>query len=371
MNTTHKWKFFRAGGFDQVQIQSGADLMALDQLDQKLWVALACPTTGLHFDARTAGLIDTDKDGRIRASELMAAIKWAGGLLKNPDDLLKRPSPLPLSAINDSTPEGKTLLASARQILTNLGKKDATGISVDDLMDTAKIFAQTAFNGDGIIVEDSGADDATKAVIRDIVAVCGSEPDRSGKPGINQAKVDQFFADATAFSDWWKKAETDKEVMVVGDATLAAAAAVRAVKAKVDDYFTRCRLAAFDGRAAAALNREEKDYLALAAKDLTITSAEIAGLPLARVEAGKPLPLKSGINPAWEAAIATLADSAVKPLLGEKVLLTEADWSALLGKLAAFEAWNPERPVRPWGINSAWPGCAPSSIQRARRLSPP
>ena len=48
----------------------------------------------------------------------------------------------------------------------------------------------------------------------------------------------------------------------------------------MDDYFARCRLAAFDPRAVAALNREEKEYLALAAKDLTITAAEIAGFPL-------------------------------------------------------------------------------------------
>jgi hypothetical protein len=39
----HKWRFYRAGGFDQVSLDHGADLLALDQLDQKLWVALACP----------------------------------------------------------------------------------------------------------------------------------------------------------------------------------------------------------------------------------------------------------------------------------------------------------------------------------------
>lgn len=63
----HRWRFFRAGDFDQVKLETGADLMNLDQLDQKLWVALACPLTGLEFDAKTAALIDTDLDGRIRA----------------------------------------------------------------------------------------------------------------------------------------------------------------------------------------------------------------------------------------------------------------------------------------------------------------
>ena len=78
----HQWKFFTAGGFDQVKLETGADLMNLDQLDQKLWVALACPTTGLEFCSKTAALIDTDKDGRIRVPELIAAVKWAGSMLK-------------------------------------------------------------------------------------------------------------------------------------------------------------------------------------------------------------------------------------------------------------------------------------------------
>ena len=54
----HQFNFFRAGGFNQVRLSSGADLMNLDQLDQKLWVALACPTKGLVFDAQTLNLID-------------------------------------------------------------------------------------------------------------------------------------------------------------------------------------------------------------------------------------------------------------------------------------------------------------------------
>src|SRR5258705_13410993 len=112
-----QWRFFRAGGFDQVKLETGSDLMALDQLDFKLWVALACPTTGLEFDKTTLALIDTDKDGRVRAPELIAAVKWAGGLLKNPDDLLKGAPTIRVSAFNDSVAEGKLIAAFAKQVL--------------------------------------------------------------------------------------------------------------------------------------------------------------------------------------------------------------------------------------------------------------
>ena len=339
--STHQWKFFTAGGFDQVKLDTGADLMNLNQLDQKLWVALACPTTGLEFCSKTAALIDTDKDGRIRAPELIAAVKWAGSMLKNTDDLVKGGDTVPFSAINDSTPEGKQLLASAKQICTNLGKKDATGISVADASDANKIFINTVLNGDGIIIAESATDDATKAAINDIAACMGTLPDRSGKAGIDQAKTDAFFAECVAFDAWNKKADDDKaNILPAGDATAAAAAAVKAIKAKVDDFFGRCRLAAFDPRAVALLNRKEEEYLAIAAKDMSISATEIAGFPLAQVGAGKALPLKGAINPAHAAAVAALHASAVKPLLGDKSELTEADWAALQAKLGAFECWS-------------------------------
>ena len=152
--------------------------------------------------------------------------------------------------------------------------------------------------------------------------------------------MDQFFAAAAAYSDWWKKAEGNAAVLPLGLNTEAAAAAVKAVKAKVDDYFARGRLAAFDPRSVNALNRDEKEYAALGAKDLTSNHADIASLPLAQVGATTPLPLTQGINPAWASAIAALQTHAIIPMLGARTVLTEADWNALVGKLAAFDAWN-------------------------------
>ena len=337
---THTWRFIRAGGFDQVHLASGADLMALDQLDPKLWVALSCPTRGVEFDTITLGLIDTDHDGRIRVPEIIAATKWALSLLKNPDELLKSSSSLALDAINNATPEGRQLLASARQILTNLGKPDASTISIEDTADTEKIFAETCFNGDGIIPADAAEDEAVRAVINDIITCLGAETDRSGKPGINQAKVDLFFAEVQAYSDWWAVAENDTaNILPMGDTTVNAVAILNSVKAKVDDFFARCRLAAFDPRALVALNRQESEYLEIAAKDMEITAPEVSGFPLSCIEAGKSLPLKEGLNPAWADAIARFQAEVVRPLLGDISVLTEGEWFVIKDRFAGFDGW--------------------------------
>ncbi|HBD09559.1 MAG TPA: hypothetical protein DCZ69_15005, partial [Syntrophobacteraceae bacterium] len=207
--TPHKWRFARVGGFDQVRLETGADLLDLDRLDQKLWASLSCPTHGLELDSKTLELIDSDGDGRIRVPEILAAVKWIESVLKNPDDLTKRASDLPLSAINDSKPEGKQLLASAKQILVNLGKPDAAVVTAEDTADTVKIFAQTKFNGDGIVPFDSTDDEQLQCVIKDVMECVGSELDRSGEPGITQEKMDQFYAELQDYSDWWSQAEAD------------------------------------------------------------------------------------------------------------------------------------------------------------------
>jgi hypothetical protein len=339
MTTNHRWKFFRSGGLDQVLLQSGEDLLNLHTLDQKLWVALSCPVKGLELDEKTLALLDTDKDGRIRVPEILAAIKWLSLHLKTLDEIVAPSPALPLSALNDQTPEGQAALASAKQILANLGRPIDTTIALADTSDTKKIFANTKFNGDGVVPADAADDADTQQLIADILATLGGEADRSGKPGITQAKVDQFYGELSGFVAWTTQGATPA-VLVAGDATAAAYDAVKAVRAKVDDYFARTRLAAYDSRALSALNRQESEFLAIAAKDLKITSEEVSNFPLSRIEPGKALPLLANVNPAWSDALAALYKNAVTPLLGAgKTSLTPEDWTALTGKVAAYEGW--------------------------------
>ena len=341
----HTWTFFRAGGLDQVQITTAADLLHLHELEQKLWVALSCPVKGLEFDSKTLELIDNDKDGRVRVPELLAAVKWACAALKDPAQLLKSVDELPLAAINDTTPEGKSLLASAKQVLANLGKPTATSISVTDTSDTVKIFSETVFNGDGIVQAGCAKDDATKKVIEEIIATYGSAADRSGKPGVTQEKLDVFFTELTDFNTWWTTGEEASKpgagVLPLGDATPAAFVAYAAVKTKITDWFTRCRLASFDARSTAHLNRAETEYDALAVKELSSTTADIAVLPLQQVApAGQPLRLSEAVNPAWAQALSTFAELVVTPLLGTgKQTLSEDEWHVIADKIAPYETW--------------------------------
>jgi len=337
--TSHTWTFFRTGGIDQVALNTGADLLNLEHLDQKLWVALSCPVKGLEIDEKTLALIDTDGDGRIRVPELLAAVKWACARLNDPGDLLKGNDSLELDAINTSTPDGVILQASARQILRSLGKGNDSALSASDAANTAAIFSASVLNGSGIIPPEATEDPTIQALIKDIITCLGGSTTRNGSVGVTAAQIDMFFNDLAAYIAWVEQSGA-KDIAVLGDATAAACNAIKTVRGKVEDYFARCRMAAFDQRAIAALNRSESEYLAIAAKDLKLSAEEVAEFPLARVESSQQLPLLQGVNPAWSAALAALHQAAVTPIFGaEKTSLTSAEWLELNAKFAPYETW--------------------------------
>lgn len=345
MATAHTWNFFRAGGFDQVQLDNGADLLALKELDQKLWVALSCPTRGVEFDSRTLDMIDSDGDKHVRANEVLSAIDWAGGLLKNPDLLVQGSDKLALSDIDDSSAEGKHILASAHHILKSLGKASATEITLADMDDIEKIVVALEFNGDGVITPKQIAGETLRGIVEDAIKCNGSVADMSGELGINQDISDQFFAELAAYSEWHAKGTGDNAILFLGDSTAAAADSFNAVKDKVEDYYTRCHLAAYDARAAEPLSRSVGDYQEFAGQSLSASSEGIANFPLAIIEANKPLPLLTGVNPAWHAKVAALHDQIVVPVLGKKDSLTAAEWNGLCAKFSAFAAWQTGKPV--------------------------
>jgi hypothetical protein len=345
MTSSHAWKFFRAGGFDQAQIDNGADLLALKELDQKLWVALSCPTRGIEFDNRTLDLIDHDKDARVHANEILGAIAWTGSLLTDPDLMTNGLPSLALADINDSGEEGRQVLASSQYILRYLGKPDAAEISLADVADIEKLVTSLDFNGDGLISARQIKDTKLRSTVEDIIRYQGSAADMNGEPGINQEISDAFFAEIAAWQHWQSRGDSDTDIRFLGEATRDAAAAFHEIEGKVEDYFTRCALAAYDSRAAVPLSRSAEDYQSIAAQTLSAMNTDIANFPLATVEPDKPLPLGSGVNPAWQKQMDVLRDLVIAPLFGKKESLEASEWTALRAKFAAFDAWQAAKPA--------------------------
>src|SRR5438270_7844122 len=120
---THRFHFFQAGGVDQVSLRDGADMLALSELDQKLWVALAMPTRGTAIDPETLALLDADSDGRIRVGDILDAIEWVRATFVDPGLVLASAEQVELSALADPK-----IVSAAKRMLHDLGKT-ATAIS--------------------------------------------------------------------------------------------------------------------------------------------------------------------------------------------------------------------------------------------------
>ena len=318
MASKYEWQYCSLGGAIRVKIGSGEDIAHLGELDQKLWTVLSCPVEGLEFDKQTLEYLDTEKDGKIMVNEVVQAAQWLTSVIKDKDSILNGDSVLKLDNIDTSTAAGKGLYNSSRQILKNLGI-DKDEISLADASDSKAIFAGTKFNGDGIITALSTSDDAQKQIITDITATVGSVEDRSGEKGVNAELIEKFYASCADWAAW----KSSAPVMPYGERTAAAFDAYNALKDKMNDYFTRCRLVAFDTEVAKAVN--------VAVTDIN----DIDSCPIAAPKAARTLDL-AAINPAWQKRFDALA--ALTGFSG-KTEMTEADWRSVETTFNDYAAW--------------------------------
>ena len=327
----YKWQFDTIGGAARVKLTSGQDIAHLDELDPKMWTVLSCPVKGLEIDEKSLGYVDCDGDGKIRINDVVATAKWITRAVKNPDVILDGPDSFNLDSFNQDDENGMKLYNSAKQILANLGK-DGNMISIADVADRTAIFAQTRFNGDGVITEASADDAEEKAVIAAIVSSFGGVADRSGAVGVNAEMIEKFYVDVEQYLAW-KKAAPE---VPFGDATDSVIAAYDALDAKVKDFFVRSRLAAFSPDSTAALDVQTSRIETISAENLTAKTQDIAAYPIARVNGKAEIDLSAPINPAWAAQFNTVIAAAA----ADKKVLTEEDWNAIGAKFAAYTGWK-------------------------------
>lgn len=338
-NGNYDWKFSTVGGVTRVNIESGQDILHLDELDRKLWTALSCPLKGMEIDEKTMTMLDTNGDGKIHIEEVVAASKWLTKVINDPELLLKREAFIPFTAFNTANEEGLHLHDTSKQILENLGlEKD--NISIADVSDSIAIFAKTRFNGDGIITENSADDEAVKALIKNVIDSMGGVTDRSGDPGIDNDKIEAFYTALADYTAWKDAGDADKaNIFPYGDDTANALAACMAVKDKIDDFFMRCKLASFNTDSASVLDVSSAKIGEISGNNLAASTTEIATYPLARVNAEHKLPLGKEINPAWAGAMVALKVSVIDKEYPNAEYLTEEQWVSILTKFNAYNAW--------------------------------
>lgn len=326
-----KWTFHRLGGLDQVVLHTDEDFRRLGKLDPKLWVALSCPASGLEFDERTLNLLDTDKDGRIRIPEIVAAVDWVCACLAHPAQITEMSDRLLLSALNTETEEGRRMAAAGQSILEGLGKADTGELCHDDVARALDTAADKLFNGDGIMPASAALDPEIRQFIEDALAVVGGVTDAGGKPGVNREIAEAFIKILKELQAWSKT--LDEAASPLGEQTAEAWRLYQKIHEKIDDFFLRCDLAAYAPQTVSALNVNEE--LVVPTTHGLIENEPLSELPLSRIGASRSLNLAFGLNPAWRESIGAFFTLA-KPLLSEPEVLTQENWLEIKNRFLPY-----------------------------------
>ncbi|MBR4266940.1 MAG: hypothetical protein IKQ46_12880 [Bacteroidales bacterium] len=333
-NSDYKWKFSKIGDVTRVSIETGDDIKHLPELDTKMWTVLSCPRSSLEFDQKTLDLLDVNKDGKIRVNEVVKASEWLCKVLVTPDLLVKQPDTLKLSDINQETEEGKKIYNSAKEIIQvlNLGKEE---LNIEDTKDLKKIFSKTPFPKYGVVSEKSTDDVVLKDLIALVADKIGFIEGEDGLKGIDKDHVEAFYKELADYSDW-KKSAVD---LCYGDNTEAAINAFNAIKLKIQDYFVRCKMVAFNKETYSAMELPIEQLAQITTENLSEKLSELAKYPIARISDKCELPLNGEINPAWENAFAEVKRLIFDVDFAGKTSITEAEFLTIEPKLKSYQEW--------------------------------
>ncbi|MCS6899389.1 MAG: kinesin, partial [Myxococcales bacterium] len=220
-----------------MQIRSFEDLQRAIDVPEALWVALACPTTGLACDPRFLKFLDTDANGRIRVEELRAAVRWTSAMLDDTRGCDEGSSELELGWLSE---EAKALKESAALVAEVLGLP-GNKITLEDVRRSHKELRARGCNGDGIVAPEHMPREELAALARKILEILPGVTNRGGQVGVDLGTLEAFRAGKARGI---ARMDAKAEVFVWGEETLGRADQLVALAPKLDEYFLQCRLVA-------------------------------------------------------------------------------------------------------------------------------
>jgi hypothetical protein len=340
----NKFVFERYGDSYQLRIESADDLRALDELDEPFWMATSAPTHHFRCDPLVIDVLDPDGNGRVLSNNLRKSCAWMFEQLKDTSGVTAQCDVLKLAAINTGCESGERLDISARRILENIDEHSADSISLDQVRDRQKYFADGDENGDGIIPPESVKEDDLRDFIVDIMSTMGSVSDLSDREGVNREQLETFLECAQALVDWLATTEIGHEsgssVFILGEETGPAFAVLDEIRQHIDGYFELCDVVTFSSSLGRKINEQ------VCPDDIFTCPAErhdyLLASPLAIPTDEGFLRVDSDVNPAYAAQVSVLSDKVLRPLLGEGFdgsRLMREDWQRVKADFESFETW--------------------------------
>lgn len=330
MSSSHVFR--RYGGSLQVTIDDFAGLVAALDVAEPLWVATACPMTGLSCDPKLLTFLDTDKNERIRIDELKSAVRWTAEMLDKRDGCDQASDTLVLDHLSE---KAATLRKTAEMILKVLGVKKKQSISLAQIRESDAALRAAGINGDGIVAPETAPDEELQKVMRTIMATAAPLKNRADKEGVSKEMIAAF---REGKAKGLARLDAREATLVWGEASLDRAKTLRTAAPRLDEYFVQCRIVAAQPEAASQLKLgADRVAAALGDRDALVRAA--VALPIAPPNPEGTLRFSEMYRGAYAEFIEAFRKEVLVPALGERDHVTEAEFRDLAAKAGAIFAY--------------------------------
>lgn len=328
-------RFYRYGRTAQLAIDSAADLAAVLELDEALWVATSAHLQTLNGDARFLDYLDGDGDGAIRADEVKAAIRWLLDHLRDLGGIDCGDPQLDRRAVNGAAVQGPAILEAADRVLQQSHDLDGR-VALQDVREFIAKVEAGELGRPGAVLPAAAQDEAVRAFMQDIAASAAD-----GGAGVDEASLQRFLERARAVLDW-------RAARPAGDDLGEAAPReiyelTQALGDKLDQYFALCDLAHLNPALA-----EQASFNALPenldASDYAALCEALRKAPLAQANRRAELDFTAELNPYYAQPLARLHEQlqSLGRLAG--TALGKAQWLQLKQALAPYRQWLAAEP---------------------------
>ncbi len=347
--THRRFRFQRFGRTNHLRIDSWQDLEAVLELDEALWVATTAPTATINCDPVFLDMMDTDRDGRLRADEVKAAIRFLFENLSDRSGIAPGNTRLELGAVNGESETGARIRTSAGKILRRSGRT-ADVITLEEVRAIKTEVQQGGLDEAGIVLPEAAGDERMRRFIEDIIATVGGRPHPAGAEGIDRECLAQFLEECRQYLDWLRLADpaagdTVSEILPLGEATHEAYELFLRLEKKITQYFLLCNIQRIDPDFLSHALSPVTDTRSTNLLDISTAESFLADAPLAWPDSEGVLDLSGVINRYYSRDLERFTAQVLQPLLGREVRrLDQTAWRSVCERLRPYREWMASKP---------------------------
>lgn len=325
----------RFAGSLMLDLNCFADLEAAIEIPEALWVAIACPTTGMKCDPRFLELLDADGNKRIRVKEVKEAVAFVQVQLQDRSGCDAASEVLILSALSK---EAEVLRQAAVLLLDLISNEEQTehgSISLAQLREGLQRLSAAEHFGEGLLTQQ-----AVTGELRDVhgmlTRLFNDTFNRHGKPALSLSLLSRAREQLQLART---HLERRPELFVWGEQSLFYARQILQVQAPLNAYFLLCRLVESQPEMRDAL-RLKAELVSPVLGDVEALSKMTAALPVAAPQPGGMLLFETLSGSTHREALERLRQDVCLPLLGQTERLEEHTWRTLERQALALVDWQ-------------------------------